>query len=385
MPQHRGLALFLATAALLIVAACQAGGPVADLDGLAPGWNTIEPAGDTTCSDGSPYRFFVRPGNPAKLVVYFDGGGACFDGRTCDPHLDPTYTVNLSQLDLERADGIFAFESPENPFADHSFVFAPYCTADVHLGDRVENYQAPDGEQHPAHAVTIQHRGSTNAGAVLDWTYKHFFRPASLFVTGSSGGAIPSPYYALRIADHYPDAGIGQLGDGAGGYRGLGDTRPHEHWGTLDVLSDLSAFTEMTSEEFTFEELYIAAAQQHPRITFAEYDTAEDGVQLQFLELGGVEASSLLRLLEANQAEVRAEATNFRSFIAGGDLHTILARPRARARLGGVVGSRRVCPGCALWRVHGRRGTGALGRARLHTLIVRQFSARWSAVRHARA
>jgi len=302
--------------------------PVANLDGLTAGWNTIEPSGATVCSDGTPYKFFARPGDPAKLVVYFQGGGGCFDARTCDPDVDPTYTVNLAAIDLARYHGIFAFDHPENPLSDASFVFAPYCTADVHIGNRVATYQAPESEGHAAHEVTIQHRGAANAAAVLAWTFDHFFRPASVFVTGSSAGSIPSPYYALHVARQYPEARVAQLGDGAGGYRGIGSTtRPHEQWGTLGVVSDVPELAALTPEQFTFESLYIAAAKHAPHVTFAAYDTAEDSVQLQFLALGGNEATSLQPLLEANQADIRAAAPNFRAFVAGGDVHTILARP----------------------------------------------------------
>jgi hypothetical protein len=303
-------------------------GPVADLDGLAPGWNTIEPAGSTICSDGTPYKFLARAGDPAKLVVYFQGGGGCFDGRTCDPDGQPTYTVNLAALDLAQYSGIFAFDHPENPFADWSFVFAPYCTADVHIGNRETAYQAEASEGHAAHEVTIRHRGATNAASVLAWTYDHFFRPESVFVTGSSAGSIPSPYYALQVAKQYPQARVAQLGDGAGGYRGIASSpRPHEQWGTLPVVSDVPELAALTPEQFNFESLYIAAAKNAPGVTFAEYDTAEDSVQLQFLALGGNQATSLQPLLEANHADIRAAAPNFRAYIAGGDLHTILARP----------------------------------------------------------
>ncbi|HVR29016.1 MAG TPA: pectin acetylesterase-family hydrolase, partial [Thermoanaerobaculia bacterium] len=304
-------------------------GPVANLEGLAAGWNPIEPGGETVCSDGTPYKFFARPGDPAKLVVYFQGGGGCFDARTCDPDVDPTYTVNLAELDLSRYHGIFAFDHAENPFADASFVFAPYCTADVHIGNRVASYQAPESEGHAAHEVTIHHRGARNAAAVLQWTYERFFRPESVFVAGSSAGSIPSPYYALHIARRYPEARVAQLGDGAGGYRGIGSgARPHQEWGTLAVVSDVPELAALGPEEFTFESLYIAAAKNAPHVTFAEYDTAEDSVQLRFLELGGTQATTLQPLLEANHADIRAAApANFRAYVAGGDLHTILARP----------------------------------------------------------
>ena len=38
------------------------------------------------CSRGTPYAFFFRKGNPTaghKVVVEFEGGGACWSSRTC--------------------------------------------------------------------------------------------------------------------------------------------------------------------------------------------------------------------------------------------------------------------------------------------------------------
>jgi hypothetical protein len=336
-PRRRSGWIALAIATAVVSLACQSDvpppapdpGPVADLDGLAPGWNTIEPGGSTICSDGTPYKFFARPGNPEKLVVYLQGGGGCFDARTCDPDVEPTYTVNLAELDLARYDGIFAFDHPENPVADASFVFAPYCTADVHLGNRVGTYSAAAADGHDAHEVTIHHRGAANVASVLQWTFSRFFRPQSVFVTGSSAGSIPSPYYTLHVAKQYPGARVAQLGDGSGGYRGIGtNARPHEQWGTLGVISDIPELGALTPDTFTFESLYIAAAKNAPNVRFAQFDTAEDSVQLRFLALGGNEAPKLQPLLEANHDDIRAAApSNFRVYVAGGDLHTILARP----------------------------------------------------------
>lgn len=330
---HRSTVLLCMIPAILFLAACSESPDaepevIADLGGLAEGWNTIETGDETICSDGSAYKFFVRPGAPERVVVYLQGGGGCWSGSNCDPDLQPSYTINLDDLDPSTRGGILAFDNTENPFADHSVVFAPYCTADVHIGDSVATYEAPTTDEHEGHEVTIHHKGAVNIDAVLDWTYAHFLKPDSIFVTGSSAGSIPSPYYAIVLADHYSDALVSQLGDAAGGYRGIGsDTRPHERWGTMAVLAKYPEFAEMQSEDFTFESLYITAAKRHPEITFAEYDTAEDSVQLMFLELANLPATSLLELLDANQADIRAEAANFRSYIAGGDVHTILLRP----------------------------------------------------------
>ena len=163
---------------------------------------------------------------------------------------------------------------------------------------------------------------------MMEWTLRHFIRPESVFVTGSSAGSIPSPYYALHLAAHYPQARVAQLGDGSGGYRGIGTSaRPHQQWGTLEVVADVKELAALGPDEFSFEKLYIASAKLVPKVTFAEFDTAEDSVQLRFLKLGGNDAPSLQPLLEANQADIRAAVPNFRSYIAGGDVHTILARP----------------------------------------------------------
>ena len=304
-------------------------GPAADFAGLEDGWNTVPVNGEAMCSDGSPYRFFVRPADPEKLLVYLEGGGACWTGGTCDRDLQPTYVVNLQDRHPSRADGILNFDNPANPFADYTVVYAPYCSGDVHLGAADVTYQAPATDDHPAHDVDIRHRGIDNVGAVLEWTAAHVFRPQELFVTGSSAGAIPSPVYATLLARAYPEARLTQLGDGAGGYRGIDDeARPQDRWGTLDWLADDPVFRDVDEENFSFEALYVAAARAHPDATFARYDTAEDSVQLQFLEIGGQPAESLLPLLRENQAEIEAQVGNVRSFVAGGGVHTILLRPQ---------------------------------------------------------
>ena len=302
--------------------------PIADLDGLAAGWNVIEPGGETVCSDGSPYKCFVRPGASDKLMVYFQGGGACWNGGTCDPDLKPTYYVNLEKINPEGYGGIFRFENPDNPVKDHSVVFAPYCTADVHIGDAVGSYEAPETEDHSAHPVEIQHKGFVNADAVLDWTYEHFHKPTEVFVSGSSAGSIPSPYFAMQIAEQYPDARVAQLGDASGGYRMEGQTvRPHDQWGTIARLRQSPAFSDIESETFEYAGLYINAYKRQPNVVFAQYDTAEDKTQKFFLSLAGSEPTTLLSIIEANHADIRGTVSNFHSYIAGGDLHTILTQP----------------------------------------------------------
>ena len=287
-------------------------------------WQKISPAANTTCSDGSPYSFFVRQGDPNKLLVYFQGGGACWFRQNCDPQMSPSYSIQVGNIDRANF-GIFNLDNPDNPFKDHTTVFAPYCTADVHMGASDTVY--PPVEEGQTDLV-IRHQGRANVEAVLQWTYEHVPSPQSIFVTGSSAGAIPSPLYTALIADHYVNARIAQLGDGAGGYRRTNnDSRPDEQWGTFDFITQEQGFANLRPETMTYESLYIAAAQAHPDITFAEYDAAEDAVQKRFLSMSGQKDVALQQAIEANHADIRQEVGNFSSYIAGGDSHTILGRP----------------------------------------------------------
>lgn len=299
----------------------------ANLSGLNDGWNSFEPGGDAICSDGSPYRFFVRPGEPEKLMFYLEGGGACWDAGTCDPDLQPSYQVNLANTDPARAHGILAFEQPSNPFADYTVVYAPYCSGDVHLGDTEQHYQASAVNGQESRPVHIRHRGLANASAALDWTYEHVFAPAQIFVTGSSAGSIPSPFYAAVLAEQYPGADILQLGDASGGYRGFANFSPFDTWHTDRVVSSLDYMHDLAADQFSFHHLYIGAAQRYPGIRYASYDNAEDDVQKQFLALGGTPTAALRPLLEQNLAEISQVIPDFRYYVAGGTMHTILLRP----------------------------------------------------------
>ncbi len=303
----------------------EAAPPAAGITELAPGWTSVAPGGETTCSDGTPYRFFARPGDPEKLLVFFQGGGGCWTSDTCDPDGNPTYTVNIDPEYTPFAFGAFNFDNPENPFNDHSVVFAPYCTGDVHLGASDTIYPPREEGGEP---FTVRHQGRANAQAVLDWTFANVPSPAEVFVTGSSAGAIPSPFYAALVANAYPDARIAHMGDGAGGYRRMnGDARPDEQWGTFSFITSEPGFEDLAPDGFNYERLYIAAAKAHPDILFTEFDAAEDDVQKRFLALSGAHDVKLQEALEANHADIRAEVPNFRAFITGGESHTILRRP----------------------------------------------------------
>lgn len=286
-------------------------------------WTMIEPGGETVCALGTDYAYFVRPAEQVsdQLLIYFQGGGACWLGQICDPDDTPTYDPSVDVGDSpDTYDGIFDFENEENPFLTYNVVFIPYCTGDVFLGDNVATYSSRVNDE-----VTIHHKGYVNAMTVLDWTFANAPQPSTVFVTGSSAGAIPSPFYTQFVAEAYPDARIEQLGDAAGGYRNqVLASVVFSAWGTENILTD--DFADIRLGALNFEMLYRVVAPQYPDITFSQYNTAHDEAQISFLTLGMNNQIDLLPLIDQNMADIAAEVDNFASFTHGGELHTILPR-----------------------------------------------------------
>ena len=46
-------------------------------------WKKVVPGGDCECADGSEFAFWERRADPTKVVFFLDGGGICYDAKTC--------------------------------------------------------------------------------------------------------------------------------------------------------------------------------------------------------------------------------------------------------------------------------------------------------------
>jgi hypothetical protein len=289
-------------------------------------WTNIPGPEGTICSNGTPYSFFARPADEPsdKLLIHFQGGGACWMGSNCDLAARPSYDPFVDESDDPTGgSGIGDFENPENPFSDYNMIYAPYCTGDVHIGSGTHTYESGGSD------VEINHNGFANATSVLDWTFDNIEEPSDVFVTGCSAGSIPSPFYTLWVAQQYPDARIIQLGDASGSYRNVTGalTDIFEKWGTFDILGE--EFDDIAREDLTFESLYTVVANLLPDVQFAQYNAAFDRTQMGLLILGGLGSPNTLELLRANHDDIRAalDQDNFATFTAGGSTHCITVKP----------------------------------------------------------
>jgi len=92
-------------------------------------WVPIE---GNVCRDGSPTGIGVyRNPDATRLVIYLEGGGACFNSASCS--LNPS-TFGETHFAARQWAGILDPTDDRNPLRDASFVYVPYCTGDVHAG-----------------------------------------------------------------------------------------------------------------------------------------------------------------------------------------------------------------------------------------------------------
>ena len=287
----------------------------------AKAWDAITAPADCMCSDGSGFEFFVHKGDPAKVVFYLEGGGACFDPSTCGPDSKSfKRTVGHDDDLADLTTGIFDFANPANPFADWSVVFVPYCTGDVHIGNATTDY---------GNGTIIEHKGYVNGTTALNATKDLFPNATQLVVTGESAGSVPTPLYAGLGRDLFPDATIKVLADGSGAYPDIPGINAviGQFWGTMNAVPDWTVNEGMTVEEWSLPGLFVQAGKHAPDIVFARHDYAFDKTQVFFGQLAGIPADDLVSLIDENETQIEAGGVELFSYISPGDSHTVLSRP----------------------------------------------------------
>lgn len=136
---------------------------------------------DAFCMDGSTTGIGINlhPG-ATRVVIYLEGGGACFDTLSCTGVANPngfdsrdfaSYATVLSR-------GLFDRTDPNNPVADASYVYIPYCTGDVHGGTN------PEGEGGRMYV------GYRNVTAYLARIVPTFTDAELVLLTGRSAGGL---------------------------------------------------------------------------------------------------------------------------------------------------------------------------------------------------
>ena len=165
---------------------------------------------------------------------------------------------------------------PRTRSPGYSFVYVPYCTGDVHLGDSAHEY-SPD--------LTVEHRGWANGNAAVSYLAEQYADAEQIVVVGESAGSIAAAPYAATIGEVLPEAQITVFADGSGGYPDNGQLSVGMQalWGF--VRPDWAA--DVPIEEWTVPGMVEAAGTHNPGIVMSRFDYAYDGVQAAFLQVLG--------------------------------------------------------------------------------------------------
>lgn len=308
MPR-RILGLLATVVAIVLLAGASSGAASPDARGAS--WQRIEPGGKTRCARGDPYAFWARVADPKRLVVFFQGGGGCFDETTCavgSPWFDDSVTL---VDDPALRPGVLDLSDRRNPFRKWSWLYIPSCTGDVHVGDARVRYGS----------VRVEQRGWQNASAALRFAFRRFPGVETVFVAGCSAGSVGSAFHVPAVLERWPQARVTQLGDSLA----FVFQRPITlvEWG---AHRRFPSFFRIGDRRFTMAEYLTALARRYPERAFARFNHASDDVQEAFYGAVGGKAGGFEPRLRAAERQLK-KLPNYRSYLACGDRHCILPSP----------------------------------------------------------
>ena len=282
----------------------------------------VLPGGKTTCSDGTPYRFYVHGGRTDRVQLYFQGGGACWNAGTCAAkgtiYFDqaPSLEAFLSEYERGVENGVYRSRGEDALFGDWTYVYLPYCTGDIHWGNARKDYG--DG-------LAIEHRGFVNASAALEWLYARYRAPSHVVVSGTSAGAYGAVLHSAYIARHYENARIAVLADSGSGIlteEFLQDSLPN--WNAQVALPSFIPALNRPITELALTDVYHGVGAAFPDMRLAQMATEYDNDQIfYFTAMGGTAADWPARF-RASLSQIAGDTQNFRYYVGPGSMHGAL-------------------------------------------------------------
>ncbi|HET6345734.1 MAG TPA: pectin acetylesterase-family hydrolase, partial [Myxococcota bacterium] len=207
-----------------------AGGDAAQIRAEDREWTWVPTVG-AVCGDGSPTGFAVSlVADSPQLLVFFEGGGACGDARTCYAvrsavHVVDGYTQETFDEDLQEKAAVQAYwpltnrVHEANPFRDASLAYIPYCTGDLHDGDNVVTYEGAPQQTH--------HVGYRNTRLYLQALAATLPTASRVVLSGFSAGGFAAALHRDTAATAFPRARIDVIDDSGVAFK---DAPNHDVW-----------------------------------------------------------------------------------------------------------------------------------------------------------
>lgn len=163
-------------------------------------WTFVE-FPESRCMDDSPTGIAVNFTSASKdLVIYLEGGNACFNVASCAVTAHAKTGFGPAQFEAEKA-GIagwpmFARTDATNPTKDFNYVYVPYCSGDVHGGDAAGVM---------AGGKVRNFRGYKNLDGFLDRLVATFPQAGKIILSGFSAGGFGAAYNYDHVAKKFPN------------------------------------------------------------------------------------------------------------------------------------------------------------------------------------
>ncbi|KAJ1639915.1 Pectinacetylesterase-domain-containing protein, partial [Pavlovales sp. CCMP2436] len=319
----------------------------------ATGWGTC-----SVTSKSNRFSFEVKKGNPTKLLVYFQGGGACWtttDGKpvqACTTHASaqtsPTFAAYYSgMLDSQKAD---------NRYANFTQVKLPYCSGDVFAGNVTQAFSSKEYPNMP-----IKQVGYANARAVLDWllAQESIKQIDELVIAGMSAGSLGAQVWTRPLllalqANSKQRISSAMIYDSFVGVFPVFGTRHaaglilRDSWRVCSVpefLPTPEALAACNAGTIEFTDVMLPAIKKFPETLFTFIQSKEDIVQVKSAVLTIIGKDHVYKIAMSIIESYRALSPNVSATLVNGNCHTFSELPDwSDATAGGPGAARTVCP-----------------------------------------
>lgn len=258
------------------------------------------------CLSGEPFQISYREGPSDDVLLYLQGGGACWDYATCY-EISLAFTTSNGPV----SSGIIDLTRDDNPFQDFDIVYVPYCDGSVFIGDRTVNY---GGER-------TFHHGLRNLTVGVDAMLANFPNPSRIVVAGSSAGGYGtySGYGVSRVA--FPSTPILRFNDSGPGLQNPEAAEDisarFENWDFRRLIP-----TSCTECDTQLSYISLWAMERDKDLRTALYSYQNDAVISFFLGLSGDDYRDLL-VPTTNDIQQRGGG-RFQRYFPRGSGHTVL-------------------------------------------------------------
>ncbi|KAJ0393042.1 hypothetical protein P43SY_005119 [Pythium insidiosum] len=165
----------------------------------------------TNFSTNATFFFQVFPNekqDKRKVLLFMQGGGGCVDDYTCNFALQCSSSESMLIPNARALSaGILNRSDPANAFNDWNIVHIPYCTGDIHVGNRT----LPSTESGIEAVLnrpmclkqnqTMHLNGFNNADAAFKWALTNFPNPEHLVLGGASAGSLGAQLLGKYVGD----------------------------------------------------------------------------------------------------------------------------------------------------------------------------------------